>query len=195
MGVRIPPPLPAPAGRPCAIGATRPEFPVEEVLWRRIKSSRRRPPVGRRRSRIISTSFSSEMKRVTWPPWKQVRATTVVVIVAVFAFAAYFLVVDAVVDAGDHRRSFNTFYEVTRGMPKPLCPKRCFPRKQLRDGRRSRSQPEAAPNATGRRCPAEIRTEALVHHPHLLGLRAEGGGFAAQPRRGVRVRAIRSGRC
>ena len=39
------------------------------------------------------------MKRVTWPPWKQVRATTVVVIVAVFAFAAYFVVVDAIVDA------------------------------------------------------------------------------------------------
>jgi preprotein translocase subunit SecE len=38
-----------------------------------------------------------EMKRVTWPPWKQVRATTGVVIVAVFAFAAYFAVVDAVV--------------------------------------------------------------------------------------------------
>ena len=41
-----------------------------------------------------------EMKRVTWPPWKQVQATTIVVIVAVFAFAAYFMVVDAVVDAG-----------------------------------------------------------------------------------------------
>ena len=38
-----------------------------------------------------------EMKRVTWPPWKQVRATTAVVIVAVFAFAAYFAVVDAIV--------------------------------------------------------------------------------------------------
>jgi preprotein translocase subunit SecE len=38
-----------------------------------------------------------EMKRVTWPPWKQVRATTIVVIVAVFAFAAYFMVVDAIV--------------------------------------------------------------------------------------------------
>jgi preprotein translocase subunit SecE len=38
-----------------------------------------------------------EMKRVTWPPWKQVQATTVVVIVAVFAFAAYFAVVDAIV--------------------------------------------------------------------------------------------------
>ena len=38
-----------------------------------------------------------EMKRVTWPPWKQVRATTGVVIAAVFAFAAYFAVVDFVV--------------------------------------------------------------------------------------------------
>jgi preprotein translocase subunit SecE len=38
-----------------------------------------------------------EMKRVTWPPWKQVRATTAVVIAAVFAFAAYFFVVDNIV--------------------------------------------------------------------------------------------------
>ena len=37
------------------------------------------------------------MKRVTWPTWKQVRATTLVVIVAVFAFAAYFFVVDFLV--------------------------------------------------------------------------------------------------
>jgi preprotein translocase subunit SecE len=41
-----------------------------------------------------------EMKRVSWPSWKQVRATTAVVIVAVFAFAAYFLVVDSLVQAG-----------------------------------------------------------------------------------------------
>jgi len=34
------------------------------------------------------------MRRVTWPSWKQVRATTTVVIVAVFAFAGYFFVVD-----------------------------------------------------------------------------------------------------
>jgi len=39
-----------------------------------------------------------EMRRVTWPSWKQVRATTVVVIVAVFAFAAYFALVDKVVN-------------------------------------------------------------------------------------------------
>jgi preprotein translocase subunit SecE len=39
-----------------------------------------------------------EMRRVTWPSWKQVRATTGVVIAAVFAFAAYFFVVDNVVN-------------------------------------------------------------------------------------------------
>ena len=49
-----------------------------------------------------------EMKRVTWPPWKQVRATTVVVIAAVFAFAAYFMVVDSLVDAGV-QKIFKTF--------------------------------------------------------------------------------------
>jgi preprotein translocase subunit SecE len=40
----------------------------------------------------------SEMQRVTWPNWKQVRATTGVVIAAVFLFAAYFWVVDVVVN-------------------------------------------------------------------------------------------------
>jgi len=40
-----------------------------------------------------------EMRRVTWPSWKQVRATTVVVIIAVFAFAAYFAVVDQIVSS------------------------------------------------------------------------------------------------
>ena len=40
-----------------------------------------------------------EMRRVTWPSWKQVRATTAVVIVAVFAFAAYFAVVDQLVSS------------------------------------------------------------------------------------------------
>ena len=41
--------------------------------------------------------LQTEMRRVTWPSWKQVRATTAVVIIAVFAFAAYFAVVDQVV--------------------------------------------------------------------------------------------------
>jgi preprotein translocase subunit SecE len=49
-----------------------------------------------------------EMRRVTWPSWKQVRATTGVVIVAVFAFAAYFAVVDAVVGRGV-QKIFDTF--------------------------------------------------------------------------------------
>lgn len=38
-----------------------------------------------------------EMRRVTWPAWKQVRATTGVVIAAVFVFSAYFFVVDTIV--------------------------------------------------------------------------------------------------
>jgi preprotein translocase subunit SecE len=38
-----------------------------------------------------------EMRKVTWPSWKQVRATTAVVIGAVFGFSAYFYVVDLIV--------------------------------------------------------------------------------------------------
>jgi preprotein translocase subunit SecE len=37
-----------------------------------------------------------EMQRVTWPTRKQVEATTAIVIVTVFAFAAYFAVVDSI---------------------------------------------------------------------------------------------------
>jgi preprotein translocase subunit SecE len=38
-----------------------------------------------------------EMRLVTWPSWTQVRATTTVVIVAVFVFAVYFMIVDQIV--------------------------------------------------------------------------------------------------
>jgi len=41
----------------------------------------------------------SEMRRVSWPSWHQVRATTGVVIAATFLFAAYFFVVDTIVNA------------------------------------------------------------------------------------------------
>jgi preprotein translocase subunit SecE len=44
-----------------------------------------------------------EMRRVTWPNRKQVEATTAVVIFAVFAFAAYFWVVDGLLGAGVKR--------------------------------------------------------------------------------------------
>ena len=39
-----------------------------------------------------------EMKRVTWPTRKQVESTTLVVIICVFAFAAYFKVVDSLIN-------------------------------------------------------------------------------------------------
>ena len=39
-----------------------------------------------------------EMRRVTWPAWKQVRATTAVVIAATFAFSAYFFVIDNIIN-------------------------------------------------------------------------------------------------
>ena len=46
------------------------------------------------RTRDYIGELQNEMRRVTWPNWKQVRATTMVVIIAVFLFAAYFWVVD-----------------------------------------------------------------------------------------------------
>jgi len=55
--------------------------------------------------------LQTEMRRVTWPTWKQVRATTGVVILAVFAFAAYFAVVDTLVGRLIDR-IFQTFSKV-----------------------------------------------------------------------------------
>jgi len=43
--------------------------------------------------------LKQEMNRVTWPNRKQVEATTAVVIFSVFAFAAYFWVVDGLLNA------------------------------------------------------------------------------------------------
>jgi len=40
--------------------------------------------------------LQNEMKRVTWRNRKQVEGTTAIVIITVFAFAAYFKVVDSV---------------------------------------------------------------------------------------------------
>lgn len=41
-----------------------------------------------------------EMRRVTWPNEQQVKATTLVVIASVFAFAAYFFIVDFLIGHG-----------------------------------------------------------------------------------------------
>jgi preprotein translocase subunit SecE len=43
-----------------------------------------------------------EMRRVTWPTRKQVEGTTAVVIFSVFAFAAYFFVVDTVLQKAEN---------------------------------------------------------------------------------------------
>ena len=52
------------------------------------------------RAKDYIEDLKQEMRRVTWPSAKQVRATTGVVIATVFAFAAYFFVVDALIGRG-----------------------------------------------------------------------------------------------
>ncbi len=51
------------------------------------------------RTKSYIDEVKGEMRRVSWPTWKQVRATTAVVIVSVFLFAAYFEVVDTIVNS------------------------------------------------------------------------------------------------
>ena len=49
------------------------------------------------RAKEYYEDLKQEMRRVTWPTWPQVRATTAVVISAVFAFSAYFFIVDTII--------------------------------------------------------------------------------------------------
>ncbi|MBZ5580459.1 MAG: preprotein translocase subunit SecE [Acidobacteriia bacterium] len=58
-----------------------------------------------KKSRLEATKdyigeLRNEMRKVSWPNRKQVEGTTAVVIFSVFAFAAYFEVVDTVLTRG-----------------------------------------------------------------------------------------------
>jgi preprotein translocase subunit SecE len=52
------------------------------------------------RAKTFYNDVRTEMKKVTAPSFKEVRATTAVVIVTVFLFAAYFWAVDLVIGHG-----------------------------------------------------------------------------------------------
>jgi preprotein translocase subunit SecE len=56
-----------------------------------------------RDTRDYINDLKLEMRRVTWPNRKQVEGTTAVVILSVFAFAAYFAVVDSLLTSGIKR--------------------------------------------------------------------------------------------
>jgi len=55
------------------------------------------------RVRTFVEGLRLEMRRVTWPNQKQVRATTVVVIITVFVFGFYLGIVDWILGMGMDR--------------------------------------------------------------------------------------------
>lgn len=72
------------------------EFMEQDSLGGRIKS-------WPERVRGFGTDVYSEMKKVTSPSFKEVRATTVVVLITVFLFGVFFFVVDGVVGTAMER--------------------------------------------------------------------------------------------
>jgi len=48
------------------------------------------------RVKTFLSEIRAELKRTSWPSWKEVRGTTTVVIVTVFIFALFLWVVDTV---------------------------------------------------------------------------------------------------
>jgi preprotein translocase subunit SecE len=52
------------------------------------------------RVRSFYNDVRTEMRKVTAPTWKEVRATTTVVVITVFIFALYFWVIDYFIQQG-----------------------------------------------------------------------------------------------
>jgi preprotein translocase subunit SecE len=52
------------------------------------------------RIRTFYNDIRSEMRKVTSPTWKEVQATTTVVVITVFLFALYFAVIDFFIQKG-----------------------------------------------------------------------------------------------
>lgn len=52
------------------------------------------------RIRTFYNDVRSEMRKVTAPSWKEVQATTTVVVITVFIFALYFAVIDYFIQSG-----------------------------------------------------------------------------------------------
>jgi preprotein translocase subunit SecE len=52
------------------------------------------------RIKTFYNDVRTEMRKVTAPTWKEVRATTTVVVITVFIFALYFAVIDFFIQRG-----------------------------------------------------------------------------------------------
>ena len=52
------------------------------------------------RTRTFYNDVRTEMRKVTAPSWKEVRATTAVVVITVFIFGLYFFLIDNVIQKG-----------------------------------------------------------------------------------------------
>ena len=52
------------------------------------------------RIRTFYNDVRTEMRKVTAPTWKEVQATTTVVVITVFIFALYFAVIDYIIQHG-----------------------------------------------------------------------------------------------
>ena len=52
------------------------------------------------RIKVFYNDVRTEMRKVTAPSWKEVRATTAVVVITVFIFAVYFAIIDNLIASG-----------------------------------------------------------------------------------------------
>ena len=52
------------------------------------------------RTKSFYNDVRTEMRKVTAPSWKEVQATTAVVVITVFIFGVYFFIIDNVIQKG-----------------------------------------------------------------------------------------------
>ncbi len=52
------------------------------------------------RAKAFYNDVRTEMRKVTAPSWKEVQATTAVVVITVFIFGVYFFIIDNIIQKG-----------------------------------------------------------------------------------------------
>ena len=52
------------------------------------------------RAKSFYNDVRTEMRKVTAPSWKEVQATTAVVVITVFIFGVYFFIIDNIIQKG-----------------------------------------------------------------------------------------------
>ena len=120
------------------------------------------------RIKTFYNDVRTEMRKVTAPSCKEVRATTAVVIITVFIFGVYFFIIDNVIQQG-RQHAVQLFRGTTKSRSRPEL------NLIMQDEEKNEAAPSVEqPSGDGcRRCGGRTASQPeheVVHHPLLFGV-------------------------